>query len=166
MWLAKMEKFEQIAKPLYSMNKDSMHNWKHILRIKKKVALLRKDYSDLDEDKLNFIICFHGQKEWVKKNENILKVPKNYLLSLYRHAKKPITNEEKIVWDANALESVGKFGIKKALQVGRELGRSKKETSIYISDNLWKAKFYTPLGRKLGNLGIKFIKGKLKNVAC
>jgi hypothetical protein len=58
--------------------------------------------------------------------------------------------------------SFGKFGIKKALIVGRERGRSKKETIDYIAENINNIRFYTKVGKKLGNKDIKITKNFIK----
>ncbi len=157
-------KIEKFVKPLYK-NKDSMHNFKHILRIKKRVSFLRKNYKDIDENKLKFLIYFHGQKDWVNKNKKkILSwgYPKKYIISLNRHTKNPKLIEEKLVSDANLLEAIGKFGIKKSLQVGKERERTKEETIDFMGKNIKKVKFYTIKGKKIGNKGIEIIKDFLK----
>ncbi|VVB78193.1 Uncharacterised protein [uncultured archaeon] len=152
--------------PLYNDNKDSMHNFKHILRIKKKIILLKKPYKKINEEKLRLLIYFHGLKDWVNSNNKIffkLGFSKNDILLINRHTKNPKTIEEKLIYDANLLENVGKFGIKKALIVGGELGRTKNETINYISTNLKKVKFYTIIGKKLGNEEIKITKEFIKH---
>lgn len=150
----------KLVRPLYS-NKDSMHNFSHILRIKRKVKQYRVDY-DVDEDKLNFIIYFHGSVKYVKDHK--LDFPKSYFTSLYRHSKKPIEIEEKLVHDANLIASVGKEGIRKAMQVGKEIGRSKADTIKYIKNQLPKVKFYTKLGKKEGAEKLKEMKENLNNL--
>ena len=150
-----------LVKPLYS-EKDSMHNFKHILRIKKRVNLYKKDYKKIDENKLLFLIYFHGLKEYVKKNKNMIigiGFPKNYLDALYRHTKKPITIEEKLVSDANLWEAVGDFGIKKAFQVGKERNQTVNQTIKIMQNNVKKVKkkLLKKLSRSLKNLFLKMV---------
>ena len=155
---------EEFVKPLYK-NKDSMHNFNHILRIQKKIRFLKKRYYKINKNKLKFLIYFHGQKEWANSNRKKLLskgYPKEYLIALNRHTKKPKTIEEKLVSDANLLEAVGKFGIKKSLQVGKEIGRTRKETIEYMRKNIKKIKFYTKEGKKIGNPRIMTINEFLK----
>ena len=155
----KPKQLEKFVKPLYK-KKDSMHNFKHILKIKRKIPYLKKDYKKINNDKLNFLTYFHGLKKFVNKNrKEILELGYNreYIKTLNRHIKNPKTVEEKIVSDANSLESVGKFGIKKAFAVGKKQKRTKKETIIFIKRNIKKIKFYTKKGKTLGNKGIKVI---------
>jgi hypothetical protein len=154
----------RFVKPLYGY-KDSMHDFKHILRIKKRVNLYRKDYKKIDEQKLMFLIYFHGLKKFVEEHEVEVIAqgfPKKWILALYRHTKNPKSIEEKLVSDANLWEAVGKFGIKKSLQVGRERGRSREETLAFMKKHISKVKFYTRSGKKFGNSGIKIIKDFLK----
>jgi uncharacterized protein len=153
------------VKPLY-MNKDSMHDLNHIQRIKRKIVFLKKPYKKINEKKLLTLIYFHGLKEWIKTNSKEfieLGFSKNDILLINRHTQNPKTIEEKLVSDANLLEAVGDFGIKKALAVGKKIGRTRKETIDYIRNNINKVKFYTKTGKKLGNKGIKIIKNFLKN---
>ena len=155
-----MEKIIEFVKPLYT-NKDSMHNFKHILRIKRRVYQLKKGHQNIDKNKLNFLIYFHGLSNYVRISKNALsqlKIPKEYIKALYRHTKKPISIEEKLVSDANLLEAVGLFGIKKSLQVGKERKQTTKETLKIMNKNIRKIRFYTKIGKRLGNPGIKIIK--------
>lgn len=143
-------KIEQI-KRLYS-RKDKEHNFLHILRLKKKVKILKKPYK-VNEELLNFLVLFHGLKDYVKKHKS--KFNKEQYNSLLRHNSNPRKIEEKIVFDANMLDNVGKNGLKKALRFGKMINRSKKDTIIYIKKNINKAKFYTKLGKKLGRKELK-----------
>ncbi|MEW5996461.1 MAG: hypothetical protein AB1657_02600 [Candidatus Micrarchaeota archaeon] len=147
----------RFVEPLYR-KKDSMHNFSHILRIRAKVARLRKGYSRIDDGKLWFLIYFHGLKGYVQKHkQQILRMgfPKSYLRALYRHTTKPESVEEKLVSDANLLEAVGKFGIRKALQAGKERKQTTEETLRIMLRNINKAKFYTKEGKRVGNPRIK-----------
>jgi len=138
-------------KKLYN-KKDKMHNFNHILRIKKNVDVLVKDYKKIDEKLLSFLILFHGLKDYVSKHRK--EFPKAYIISLIRHSENPKLIEEKIVFDANMLDNVGKFGIKKALYFGNKIGRTRKQTFEYVKSNLGKIKFYTKEGNKIGKLKI------------
>lgn len=153
------------VKPLYN-SKDSMHNFKHILKIKRKIVFLRRGYKHINKERLLVLVYFHGLKDWINSNNKKffeLGFSKKDILLINRHTKNPKTIEEKLVSDANLLEAVGKFGIKKALIVGKERGRTKEETIDYIAKNINKIKFYTKFGKKLGNKGIKITKDFLRN---
>ena len=146
-------------KNLYN-KKDKMHNWEHILRIRKNVLILKKNCNNIDEDLLNFLVKFHGLKNYVVKNKT--KFSKVYITSLLRHNKNPKRIEEKIVFDANLLDNVGLNGIKKAINFGRMIGRSEKETFDYLRENIKKVKFYTKIGKKEGRKQIKIMKKALR----
>ncbi len=155
----------EFVKPLYEQ-KDSMHNFKHILRIKKRVNLYKKDYKKIDERKLKFLIYFHGLGKYVRGHEEkIIKrgFPKQWVKSLYRHTKNPQTIEEKLVSDANLCEAVGRYGIKKSLQVGKERNQTLEQTLKIMQNNIGKAKFYTRKGKEFGESGIEVAKEFLKN---
>ena len=146
-------------KQLYSGH-DKMHNWSHILRIKRKVKLLRKDYKKIDEGLLKFLILFHGLKDYVRKNQK--KFDKEYVKSLMRHYKNPKKIEEKLVHDANLLENVGRFGVKKALFVGKSMRENKEKTYSFLRQYIDKAKFYTKKGKEIGNKEVKIMKEIIK----
>ncbi len=155
----------EFVKPLYA-KKDSMHNFEHVLRIKRKVTELRKDYKRIDEEKLKFLIYFHGLTYYLKEHEKkVIKMgfPKEWIKALYRHTKNPQTIEEKLVSDANFLEAVGRFGIKKALQVGKERNQTMEQTLEIMQQTINKVKFYTKKGKELGNPGIKIVQEFLKS---
>lgn len=154
----------ELVMPLYA-HKDSMHDFKHILRIKKRVNLYKKDYKKINESKLIFLIYFHGLKKYVEEHEKEIisrGFSKNWIQSLYRHTKNSKSIEEKLVSDANLWEAVGKYGIKKALQVGKERNQTMKVTLKIIQENISKVRFYTKKGKELGNPGIIIIKDFLK----
>ena len=44
-----------------------------------------------------------------------------------------------------------KMRIKKALEYGKQINRNKEDTFRYLKSNINKAKFYTRLGKQLGN---------------
>ena len=146
-------------KIIYS-KKDKMHNWQHILKLKRTVAILRKPYKKINQDLLDFITYFHGAKDYLK--DNLSDFNKDYVKSLLRHNKKPKLIEEKLVFDANMLTNVGKQGLKKALYVGKTLNRSKEDTYKFIKQNLKKAKFYTKIGKEIGKKEIKILKDLIK----
>jgi hypothetical protein len=87
---------------------------------------------------------------------------REYLTALYRHTKSPKTIEERLVSDANYLEAVGRFGIKKSLQVGRERHQAMEQTLKVMSRDIRRVRFYTRTGKKLGNPGIVELKNFLK----
>lgn len=159
---------KEIAKfvnPFYA-NKDPMHNFSHILRIKRKVLILKKQYQSLDRELLIFLIYFHGLKKWTIKNKKkVLEMGfnKKHIESLTRKNDIPKKQEEKIVCDANQLENVGKFGIKKALSLARYFKQTKKETAELQKKFISKYKFYTPLGKELGKDGVRIKKDWLKS---
>jgi len=138
------------------VKKDKMHNWNHILRLKRNVNILKKPYKDVNEDLLEFLIKFHGLKDYVTKNKT--KFSKKYVNSLIRHNKSPKLIEEKIVFDANMLDNVGKQGIKKSLEYGKQINRKKEDTLRYLRANINKARFYTKLGKQIGNKQIRIMK--------
>lgn len=148
-------------KKLYA-KKDKMHNWKHILRLRRNVNLLKRPFKKLDEELLKFLVNFHGLKDYVKNNED--KFPKSYIKSLVRHNKKPKLIEEKLVFDANMLDNVGEQGIKKALVYGKLINRNKEDTFKYLKDSINKARFYTKLGKQLGKKQIKIILIKTRHL--
>jgi HD superfamily phosphodiesterase len=133
-----------------------MHNWNHILRLKKNANILRKPYNNLNEELLDFLIKFHGLKDYVIKNKTDFS--KEHIKSLLRHSKNPKLIEEKLVFDANMLDNVGKQGIKKALQYGKMVYRTKENTFNYLKANIKKARFYTKLGKQLGKKQIKIMR--------
>ena len=151
-------KINQIRQ-LYS-KKDKLHNWNHILKIKRDVQILRKGYSNINEDLLNFLIKFHGLKDYVLKNKN--KFDKNLVIVLLRHNKNPKSIEEKLVFDANMLDNTGKEGIRKAIEVGKILGRSKEQTAKYLKKAIRNVRFYTKKGKILGKKKIDVMKKELK----
>jgi len=149
----KVNETERFVRPFYD-TRDPMHNFKHILRIKRKVIFLKKQYKNINNKLLNFLIYFHGSTAWANKNKEkiiALGYPKSWLNKI----NKPTTNEGKIVLDANMLENVGKFGIKKSLTLEKHYKQSRKETLKLLKKFIKDYKFYTPLGKKLGNPGIK-----------
>lgn len=140
--------------------KDNQHNWNHILDIKKNVKLL-KGKDKINEHLLDFLIHFHGLKDYMRKHKN--KFPKGYYTSLLRSHKNPKTKEEKIVYDANMITNVGKVGVKKAIVYGKRIGRSKKDTYKYLRKKLKYVKFDTKIGNKLGKKRKKEMKSILSN---
>jgi hypothetical protein len=155
----KICEIEKLVKPLYA-KKDSMHNYHHIMRIKKKLTFLKRDYEKIDTKRLNFLLYFHGLKDWVEKNKKKildLGFDERDISLLKRHIKNPKTKEEKLVHDANLLENVGKFGIQKSLIVGKKLGRTRKETIDFLKKSIDKVNFYTPTGKILGRKRIRIV---------
>jgi hypothetical protein len=146
-----LKQAEKFIKPVWD-KKDPMHNWKHYLRMKRKAAFLKKQYKNIDNELLNFLICFHGS--WARKNKEKV-IALGYPASWLNKIDKPVTPEGKIVWDANCLENVGKFGIKKSLDLERYYGQTRKQTLDIVKEFSKKYKLYTPLGKKLGSKGIK-----------
>jgi HD superfamily phosphodiesterase len=150
---------EEIKK-LYA-KKDSMHNWKHILRIQRNTKkILKRTKQKMDLDKLRFLINYHGLKEYVLKNKN--KFTKEQIKSLLRHSKRPKIIEEKLVHDVNLLDNVGIRGIQKAFVVGKKIKRRREETLKYIQNNISKIKWYTLEGKRLGRIEIKMMKKAIK----
>lgn len=146
-------------KKLYS-RKDKLHNWSHILRIKRNIQFLRKDYSNINEELLDFLIKFHGLKSYVLKNKN--KFDKNWITALLRNNKNPKSIEEKLVFDANMLTNTGKEGIRKAIEVGKLLGRSREKTINYLKKEIKNIRFYTKKGKLSGKKKISAMKKWLK----
>lgn len=128
--------YNKLVKSLYS-KKDKEHNFKHILKIKKYVSKLKNDL-DVDENKLNFLIYFHGLKDYVKQNKNKLGIKESWVRALLRHTKEPKSIEEKLVYEANRLTNTGKEGLKKCIAYGKSIGRSKKESIKYFRNKIKK----------------------------
>lgn len=155
-WRKKLEVSD--IRKLYN-NKDKLHNFSHILRIKKYADFIKKNYK-VHEGLLRFILLFHGAKDYVIKNKE--KFDSDYVKSLLRHNKNPIKIEEKIVHDANALDNIGNEGIKKALYAGKLKGRSIEKTKNYVRSELKKLKFYTKQGKEMSKNKIEVIKEWLR----
>ncbi|MBI4896503.1 MAG: hypothetical protein HY832_03050 [Candidatus Aenigmarchaeota archaeon] len=154
------------VKPLYK-DKDSMHNFIHVLRIKRHVQLYRMDYPVLNQEKLLFLIYFHGLQAYVKAHESQTRnigFPEEYFVALYRHTRKPKTIEEQLVSDANAYEAVGKHGIRRALRIGKERQQSMETTLALMQQKVNKIWFYTIRGKKFGNPALKIMIDYLKSV--
>ncbi len=143
------------VKSLYK-NKDAQHNWKHILKIRKNVELLRNK-EILDENLLNFFINYHGLKDYVNENKKSYEYE-----ALIRSHKNPESNEEKLVYDANMLTNIGKDGVKKALAYGKRIGRSKENTYKYLNEKIKEIKFYTKKGKIIGKMKLDEMKNILK----
>lgn len=156
----------RFVKPFYA-KRDPMHNFSHIIRIKRKIAFLRKQYKNIDDTFLNFLIYFHGSRKWARKNKDYI-VNLGYPASWINKINKPTSVEGKLVWDANMLENVGKFGIKKNLECEKYYQQTRKETLKIVKRYSKDYRFYTPLGKKLGNPGIKikneWLKKQLANL--
>ena len=155
----KNKEIEKLVKPLYK-KKDSMHDFNHILRIKKEVTNLKKSYKNINNKKLNFLIYFHGLKDYIKAHKK--EFDKDYVKSLLRHNKNPKEIEEKIVYDANMFDNVGKQGVKKIFVYGKHINRSETETYNYLKEILKKVKFYTKEGKRKGKIEIKITKSILR----
>lgn len=150
--------------PLYA-DKDSMHNFNHILRIRERVDLYKASCGHVDENKLTFLLNFHGLIPYVKDHEEeVVRMgfPSEWLEALYRHITNPVSIEEQLVSDANAWETVGEFGIRKSLQVGKERGRSLKETLDFMRENIKRVVFYTEPGKHYGEPGIEVVENFLR----
>ena len=128
--------------------------------LRKNVNLLRKPYKNINNKLLNFLINFHGLKDYVKDNEDNFQ--KSYVNSLFMHNKNPKLIEEKLVFDANMLDNVGKRGIKKSLAYGKQINRNREDTFRYLRTNINKVRFYTKLGKQLGNKQIRIMKEIIK----
>jgi hypothetical protein len=160
----KIKEVESFVKPLYS-KKDKFHSFSHIKRIKSKSNKLKMHYKEIDKDLLNFLIYFHGLKDYVNKNKSKIinfGFSEKFIESLNRHTKNPKTPEEKIVCDANNLENIGKLGIKKCLGFGKNIGRSKKDSIKFLKDNIPKIKFYTSLGKQESKKKLAYMKSWIK----
>jgi len=161
----KEKEIAAFVKPLYS-GKDKKHDFGHILRVRRNLRRLLKaagkeKYSEVDNRLLYFILYFHGLKNWVDNNkEKIIELgySDDDVQSLLRHSSNPQKEEEKLVYDANLLDNVGTAGIRKALYVGKTLGRSRKDTIKFLEENITKTKFCTPEGNKIGMKKIDDIK--------
>ena len=158
------DKIIKFVKSLYA-GRDSMHNFEHIQRLRKRVDLYKTFCSNIDEDKLIFLVYFHGLIPYVRAHEReILGMgfPADWIEALDRHLINPLSIEEKLVSDANSWEVVGEFGIQKSLQVGKERGQSIDETFSIMKGNVKRVVFHTEIGKKFGEPGIRIIEKSLE----
>ena len=70
-----IKEIEKFVRPFYK-KRDPMHDFSHILRMKRKAYFLKKQYKNLDMRLLRFLIYFHGLKKWAQaKPKRIEKSP-------------------------------------------------------------------------------------------
>lgn len=156
-WIIAIREF---AKPYYQ-NKDLMHDWTHIERIKLAWKhLIEKESLAHDSFIVEAALCFHGciyshEKE-IRSFLQSLSVKDDQIEKIIQVAwesqkeEKPLTNEGLILHDAHMLEGGQYFEIIKSLITGSVRNQTLAETLKYIQNNLLrKGECYTPHGLKL-----------------
>lgn len=173
-----IEKLKTFVKSYYDA-KDPGHNFSHIERILKYTSIIKKDFKNININKLYFLALFHGLNKKINSNENFKKeivillkkcnIPdkeiNDYFISLSRHIKNPLTIEEKIIHDANFLELYGALGIAKAFITGGFKNQTLDETiNIFENNYFKKIKLKTNTGKRLSRDKKCFTKMFLKNL--
>jgi uncharacterized protein len=116
---------------------------------------------------LYFLACFHGLGQRIGHDAGFRRQVEAFLASLgwaepeivevlhslQRHLTAPVTVEERIVHDGNAVEVLGAFGIAKAFTTGGARGQSYEQTVERYEEFLDRARFVTPVGQMLAREG-------------
>jgi uncharacterized protein len=158
-----VELYKEFVRPYY-LNRDSAHNFRHIERMIARLNLFAQGISPPPNlDRLYFLTCFHGLRTHLHDDETFRDRACAFLhelgwtqnevdeafQSLDCHLTIPQTVEEQIVHDANSIELLGAFGIAKAFTTGGARGQSYEETIEIFEALLDKARFYTPMGKRI-----------------
>jgi uncharacterized protein len=153
----KLKSIEKFAKHLYA-DKDIMHDWSHIERIKYKLDELAEITElDFDQHITEAALYFHGiiysHEKMIRDYLTEIKLTSEIIESIINIAwasqkeSKPTTNEGLILHDAHMLEGGRNFEIIKSLITGSVRGQTLKETMKYIESNLLSKGFcYTKEG--------------------
>jgi uncharacterized protein len=158
--------YERFALPWYA-DRDPAHNADHILRILVRCDQLGQGLPAPRTDRLFFLACFHGLGRRITGDTGFRRQVEGFLgslgwsvpeigealRSLGRHLTAPVTVEERIVHDANAVEVLGAFGIAKAFTTGGARGQSYEQTVELYEGFLDRATFVTPAGQALAREG-------------
>jgi uncharacterized protein len=159
-----IEPYRDFVKPYYAV-KDPAHDLRHIERIILRLTIFLENTSqEIHPEKLYFLACFHGLGNQLSGSEDFSSQVRMFLKSLdwttdeieegfqslYRHLSNPQSLEEKIVHDANYVETLGAFGIAKAFTTGGAKGQSLEETADRFEHQyLDKVIFHTAVGKRL-----------------
>jgi hypothetical protein len=132
----------KLVKPFYD-GRNASHDFEHVERILARVGEWKDELiGEIDEQKLAFLVLFHGLKDMIEEDKNFKervaqtlekqeldrREIKLYFEALRRHEFDPNGPEEMLVHDANAWEAVGFFGIAKWFTRGGAVGQSYEET--------------------------------------
>ena len=158
-----IEVYIEFVRPFYE-GRDSVHDFRHIQRIIARLKTLSTGLGQpIRTDRLFFLACFHGLGKQLSGDPEFGTRVRVFLRglgwseqdieaafqSLSRHLSDPQSNEEKIVHDANYVETLGAFGIAKAFTTGGARGQSLEETAdIFEHQYLDKVVFQTPAGKQ------------------
>ncbi|MGH2701246.1 MAG: hypothetical protein ACRDJB_03640 [Actinomycetota bacterium] len=157
------------VRPHY-LSKDVAHDLGHILRIAQRLDGLERGLKVNDRPLLHFLAAWHGLADKIAGGSWFADATRAFLrtdgwnddaidtayVALVRHGSSPVSVEERIVHDANALETIGAFGIAKAFTKGGSEGHTYEETIAVYERNLEKAEFSTPRGRELALEGREY----------
>jgi uncharacterized protein len=158
--------YERFALAHYT-DKDSGHDADHVRRILARLDLLAEGLPTPRVDRLYFLACFHGLGRRIGHDAGFRRQVEAFLASLgwaepeivevlhsvQRHLTAPVTVEERIVHDGNAVEVLGAFGIAKAFTTGGARGQSYEQTVERYEEVLDQARFVTPAGQMLAREG-------------
>jgi len=154
-----INEIRKYVQPFYE-NKDIMHDFTHIERIKYAlIELTKKTKLNFDSELAEIALYFHGiiysHEQLIRNFLTEKKLPSEEIELIIKIAwesqkeNKPTTNEGLILHDAHMLEGGRNFEIVKSLITGSVRGQSLKETMNYIEKNLLeKGQCYTKEGIK------------------
>ena len=157
------------VRPHY-LSKDVAHDLGHILRISLRLDDLARGLTVNDRPLLHFLTAWHGLADRIAGGSWFADATRAFLqtdgwndnaidtayVALVRHGSSPVSVEERIVHDANALETLGAFGIAKAFTRGGSEGQTYEETIAVYERTLEKAEFSTPRGQELALEGREY----------
>jgi uncharacterized protein len=172
---SKRAPYQQFALPHYA-GKDPAHDADHIRRILARCDQLGAGLAAPQADRLFFLACFHGLGQRITLDPGFRRQVKAFLASigwsgpeiaealqsLERHLTTPVTVEERIIHDANAIEVLGAFGIAKAFTTGGARGQSYEQTIERYTRFLDETRFVTPVGRMLAQDGRAYARAFLR----
>jgi len=159
----KIEKVKEFAEKLLKDNKCSAHNMDHVMRVYNNALLLAKD-ENVDMEVIRIAALLHDIGS-IKEYESStfdhaiegaklaepflekLKLPKDKIQHIldcivshrYRTDQKPKTEEAKIIFDADKLETIGAIGIARVfVWIGRNNAHIYKKVNLdeYAKENL------------------------------
>jgi len=169
-----MANYPQKLKPLVRLIKklrkarDPAHDFAHVKRVMRLASVIAD--KSFDKEKLLLLCLLHGlTHEEEKSVKGILEqmygkdAASDIIKSAKRLTKNPETYEEKVVHDANLLDSLGAVGMARAFMKGGYEKQSIKKTIEIIKRNT-KRKFLTKRGRTLGRRRKEFTSKFLKRL--